>query len=266
MRVHVFDVEHGSCGAVEAPSGELILVDCGHNSSTGWRPSIWLVGQGREITNLTITNMDEDHVSDLPNVRRYCPIRSLSSNWHLTSSWVRDAKAEQGIGEGVAIAASLLDDYSGPPLVTDWGGLEVMRFCHPPSLFDDENSLSLVTFVRSQSIGMVFPGDLTRPAWEEFLENPFFCDCLKRTNVFVASHHGREDGCCPEVFDYCKPAIVIVSDTSMQYGTQEVNYSRYAAGVPFDNGELKKTLTTRNNGKLTLDDSYGGFRITITHY
>src|SRR5579863_6667287 len=104
MRVHIFDVEHGFCSAVEAPSGELLLVDCGHNSFTGWRPSAWLAPSGREITNLTITNMDEDHVSDLDNVRRFCSIRSLSTNWNISPAWVRRAKAEQGMGDGVCTA------------------------------------------------------------------------------------------------------------------------------------------------------------------
>lgn len=80
MEIYIFDVEHGSCNAVIAPSGELILIDCGHNSTKDWRPSNWILSRGGEITNLTITNMDEDHVSDLMNVVRYCTIRSLSKN------------------------------------------------------------------------------------------------------------------------------------------------------------------------------------------
>ena len=77
MQIYIFDVEHGSCNAVIAPSGELILIDCGHNSTRGWRPSDWVIEKGAVITNLTITNMDEDHVSDLENVVTYCAIKSL---------------------------------------------------------------------------------------------------------------------------------------------------------------------------------------------
>ena len=94
MVVRVFDVEYGACSAVIAPSGEVMLIDCGYNDSTGWRPSDWLQRSGLEVTDMTITNMDEDHASDLPNVRQLCKIRSVSRNWHLTSDWLRQAKGK----------------------------------------------------------------------------------------------------------------------------------------------------------------------------
>ena len=56
MKVHIFDVEHGNCCAIEFSSGECMMIDCGHNSSTGWRPSRWVLSKGGELTNLTISN------------------------------------------------------------------------------------------------------------------------------------------------------------------------------------------------------------------
>ena len=58
MKVHIFNVEHGNCIAVELPSSELIMIDCGHNSTTGWRPSKWVKDQGGVLLNLTVTNFD----------------------------------------------------------------------------------------------------------------------------------------------------------------------------------------------------------------
>lgn len=37
------------------------------------------------------------------------------------------------------------------------------------------------------------------------LKNADFRQRLAEVNVFVASHHGRENGYCEEVFQYCKP-------------------------------------------------------------
>ena len=73
--------------------------------------------------------------------------------------------------------------------------------------------------------------------------------------MLVASHHGRESGYTPEVFDYCKPEIVIISDESMQYDTQETNYSQHASGIPTYLGGRRKVYTTRNDGKITLSAS-----------
>ena len=262
MEVHIFDVEHGSCKVVIAPSGEVILIDCGHNASTDWRPSYWLYRKGLEVTNLTVANMDEDHVSDLPYLRRLCRIHSLSKNWHITPDWIRRAKAEQGMGPGVEALVSMMEEYTGPSLQTDWGGLEIGRFCHPPSVFDDENSLSLVTFVHSGGVKIVFPGDLTRQAWKELLKDTTFRTWLRDTNIFVASHHGRKDGYCPEVFDYCTPSAIVISDMGIKYDTQQVDYSQHALGIRWNQTETKKVLTTRKNGKLTIGEMNGSFHVT----
>ena len=54
MKVHVFDVEHGNCMLVEFPFGERMMIDCGHNSISGWGPVEWLCKNGGWITNLTV--------------------------------------------------------------------------------------------------------------------------------------------------------------------------------------------------------------------
>jgi len=263
MLVHVFDVEHGSCNAVVAPSGELLLIGCGHNATTGWRPTVWIHQRGLEVTNLTIDNLDEDHVSDLPNLYQRCVIRSLSTNWYVTPNWIRRAKAEQGMGPGIATAVSMMENvYTGAPYQTNWGGMHVARFCHPLTQFDDVNSLSLVTFIHYGGVRMVFPGDLTRRAWKLFLTDGSFCQWLATTNIFLASHHGREDGYCPEVFNVCTPEVVIISDAGIQYATQEVDYGPHATGIPSQDGTTRSVLTTRNDGKLTIQERNGNFQIT----
>jgi hypothetical protein len=87
-----------------------------------------------------------------------------------------------------------------------------------------------------------------------FLKNPTFLDCLRRTKIFIASHHGRIGGYCAEVFNYCSPDIVIISDKSVEHDTQAHNsYQQHAAGVHFGDGTARKVLTTRNDGKITIE-------------
>jgi hypothetical protein len=43
---------------------------------------------------------------------------------------------------------------------------------------------------------------------------------LANTDILVASHHGRENGYCREVFDYCHPQAVVMSDKSIVHDTQ----------------------------------------------
>lgn len=261
MNIHIFDVEHGACNFIRFPSGETMLIDCGHNSYSDWRPSTWLCQNMLAVTNLTITNFDEDHVSDLLNIYKYCKPQSLSKNWKFSSSWIRNAKTEFGMGEGVTTACKMIDEYTGPNIITNWGGVTIERFCHGLAYFQDENSLSLVTFIIDTNVRMVFPGDLTKASWRKFLEDTTFCNLLRRVNIFVASHHGREDGYEPEVFKYCKPDIIIISDKSIIHDTQRINYSQHASGISWNGTEIKKVLTTRNNGAIRIEKTNAGYHV-----
>lgn len=252
MEIRIFDVEHGACAAIRPPSGRLMLIDCGHNSTTGWRPSGWLRLSGLMVDDLTITNVDEDHVSDLPQLRPL--VRAFSTNWHLTPEWIERAKRASGAGPGVQTLVAMMRASTGPAPPIDWGGMVVERFCHSPVEFDDENGLSLVTFIRFDGIRIVFPGDLTRAAWLGFLRNAAFVAALRQTNIFVASHHGRSDGYCPEIFGpgLCSPQVIVISDKPIVHDTQEVAYGQHAAGILWNQTERRQVLTTRRDGMLTI--------------
>jgi len=73
--------------------------------------------------------------------------------------------------------------------------------------------------------------------------------------VFVASHHGRENGYCPEVFDHCSPSLIVFSDGPVKYSTQKMadTYAQHASGAYFMNAgsrEWRKVLTTRKDGNI----------------
>ena len=106
----------------------------------------------------------------------------------------------------------------------------------------------MVTFIHGPRFDVVIPGDLEVAGWRKLLENEAFKSHLGRTGIFIASHHGRESGYCPEVFDYCKPEVVVFSDSSIKYATQEManTYDRHATGTTF-NGTPRNVLSTRND-------------------
>jgi beta-lactamase superfamily II metal-dependent hydrolase len=88
---------------------------------------------------------------------------------------------------------------------------------------------------------------------------------LSRVNIFVASHHGRETGYCKEVFDYCNPEIVIISDKEIVHETQNQQFKQHASGVPWNGGPEKRyVLTTRSDGTITITKNIGqGLHIQI---
>jgi hypothetical protein len=42
MELQIFDVEHGACALLTAHNGTRFMIDCGHNSTTGWKPGTYL--------------------------------------------------------------------------------------------------------------------------------------------------------------------------------------------------------------------------------
>jgi beta-lactamase superfamily II metal-dependent hydrolase len=145
--------------------------------------------------------------------------------------------------------------YTAPVVgAQDFGGLNVAHFWNVYPAFDDENNLSLVTILRYHNLGIIFPGDLERAGWYRLLTRPDFCSALRGVNVFVASHHGRDGGYCPDVFNYCTPEIVIFSDKSVEHDTQKTAalYRQHASGVRFFDGQFRYVITTRNNGAIRI--------------
>ncbi len=268
MEVHIFDVERGGCAAIITPSGRLLLIDVGHNGTTGWRPSRWIAARCQPVGCLVITNFDEDHVTDLPELCRAVPIETWVMNWNVTPEWVRREKAQKGgMGRGVARAVEQLAALrTTAGVAQDWGpSCDIRWFNHPLSDTADENYLSVVPFVHCGDIRMVFGGDLTTQGWQDFLSDPTFVMYLRNPNIFVASHHGREDGYCPDVFRYCHPAVVIASDKNVQYETQVIDYGQHAVGITWNQTDQRSYLTTRKDGKLTITHRpQGGARITAS--
>ena len=263
MKVEIFDVEHGGCALVTADSGTRMLIDCGSNSSTGWRPSLYLRKIGVAAVDLfVVTNYDDDHVNDLPNLRlgsggRQIRLRSLLRNKTVSSQALVRMKKNGGMGTGIQELVTMIGEYTGEPLKVDWGPMSFKVFYNSyPGDFADTNNLSLVIFLHCHNLHMVFPGDLETAGWENLLRNREFVEELKTVNFFVASHHGRENGCCQKVFDIpgVMPDVVVFSDAGMQFDSQRTAawYRNRSYGMDY-NGMKRHVFTTRNDGKITIE-------------
>lgn len=255
-RIHIFDVEHGECNIIETPNGYTILIGVGHNSTTDWRPSKWFNQRKLSPTCVVLSNLDGDHLSDLPNFEPNLRPYVIRKNHHINPDWVSRKKIEESgkIHPGVKTALDWIKNvFTGSGITIDYG-VEKKHFVHPPTKFNDLNNLSIVTFISYAGVGILFPSDIEKAAWLEFLKEQEFIDCLRRTKIFIASHHGRISGYCAEVFNYCSPDVVIISDKSIVHDTQAHNlYQQHASGFQFKNGIKRKVLTTRNDGKITID-------------
>jgi beta-lactamase superfamily II metal-dependent hydrolase len=258
MEIKIFKVEHGFCSFVIADNGNVMLIDCGYNSTTGFTPSEYLRKAGfNGIEYLAITNFDEDHVADLKNIRRFFPITVVYSNRSVSATILRSIKEQSGpISSAMDATIALLEHYSSDIFSSpSFSRIKISTYSNRYPNFTDTNNLSLVIFLTYYDFSIIYPGDLEKPGWRALLEDYSFRNALRKVNVFVASHHGRESGYCEDVFRYCSPDIVVISDTSIQYQTQETKYQNHAKGVSWEGGGNRYVLTTRNDGliKITKD-------------
>jgi beta-lactamase superfamily II metal-dependent hydrolase len=261
MKLTIFNVSHGFCAYLIADNGNVMLFDCSHNEETGFRPSTYLPAHRCiGIEQLIIQNYDQDHVSDLHNLAALLNIDVLVRNQSISPETLKQIKEQSGpLTRAMAKAIHMHGEYTHPVTYPpDFAGIEFEVFHNNYPQFTDTNNLSLVSFVYYDGIGIVFTGDLEKAGWDALLENTSFCSHLKRTNIFIASHHGRSTGYCKEVFDHCSPDIVIISDKEIVHETQKQTYAQHAHGIPWNGGSEKRyVLTTRSDGDIKFTKSIG---------
>jgi beta-lactamase superfamily II metal-dependent hydrolase len=143
-------------------------------------------------------------------------------------------------------------------------GVSIEWFWNPYPFFDDENNLSLVVVLDVYGFKFMFPGDMEKRGFRNLLNtNARFRAVVCQVNVLVASHHGRDNGICEEMFDTwgCRPKLVVISDDYKQHATQETTnyYGSKAQGISgfrFDRN-LRRVLTTRSDGELMFSFQNG---------
>ena len=177
--------------------------------------------------------------------------------------------------DGVRFAHGLLSNFGSGRIgaLADLGPeVRVWSYCNTYGYpFTDTNNLSLAVFVSYRGFTTLFAGDLETPGWKLLLQNPFFRRDLSKISVLIASHHGRENGKCDEVFQIVRPDIVVFSDYAKRHSTQETDawYRYRVTGIPVIDqtpdvrtGLLPRrhVYTTRRDGTLTIDvNKLGGY-------
>jgi beta-lactamase superfamily II metal-dependent hydrolase len=258
----LFDVGHGFCAYLTTPGGADILFDCGYDDDIQFYPSTYFSDRNiTRIHKLVLSHFDQDHVCDLPDLRTILNFDVIHRNKSIPADYIRRQKQSGGvISTAMASALDMHENWIYPSTVTpNYGGVRIKYFCNDYPTFTDMNNLSLVTFIEYAGCGIVVPGDLERAGWEELLKKPAFCQCLRETNIFIASHHGRNAGYCEQVFDYCDPAIVLLSDKGIVHSSQDHDFTKHARGIQWNNDPTQKrrVLTTRSDGHIRITKEFG---------
>lgn len=271
----IFDVGHGQCIFLRTPNGRNLLIDCAHHTITGWAPSDFLKLIGvRYIDALVVSNFDEDHVRGINNLLQSgIIINKIWPNWRVSPDEI--TKLKDDIGPGIKTTLLLLKkgfhgtcgEYSAP-----WLECELFRTwaLSASDYFPnkvDTNALSVVTEIRINGVSIMIGGDMPESGWKILLQNFEFREAIKRTDLFIASHHGRQDGCCDELcLSGLNPDVVIMSDQRKGFGTQDTGqfYRQRSRGLRFGDGEIRHVLSTDRHGTVSVNfDSYARYTLRI---
>jgi beta-lactamase superfamily II metal-dependent hydrolase len=260
MELRIFNVDHGACALLLCDNGATMMIDCGHDSTTGWRPGKYLKSIGiAALDMLAITNYDEEHVGGIEDLIGNVHVRRLWRNRHVDAAAIKRLKRRNEMGRGVDYLVWLLDNvFSGPTSNTTprlSPDTYFNTFAHSPTDFEDENNLSMVVELNCRGIGFVFPGDLQTEGWRAMLEWHPFQNALSKTEVLIAAHHGQRDGCCDEAFAFCKPRFVVISDKKkgFQSDDSDAYYASRARGGPFRNEDSRQVIATRSDGDIVFE-------------
>lgn len=266
MILQIFDVEHGACALLTDDEGKRLMVDAGHNASTGWKPGTYLHGNYvSSIEMLAVTNYDEDHVSGVGDLLDNVSVNWIWRNATVSLADIKQLKSEDGMGPGIERLVQQLEwSARHAPLITKdspiaptFKGVEWNAFCNSYPVFDDENNLSMALYLKCRGIGVMFTGDIEQAGFSRLLrDSPSFAQALRDTHVYVASHHGRESGCSDEVAQLLTNCYyVVISDKGYQYDSQQTIpfYRDIAKGGPFLDQGTRHVLTTRNDGRIKFE-------------
>jgi len=202
-------------------------------------------------------------------------VGGLYRNMSYTSGQYRQIKLAGGpLTKDAERYATMCDWPLMSPLVDPgfnarMGGIIEHRFAAEYPRHTDTNDLSMAVFLQFGEFKILFPGDLEEAGWRDLLGRPTFRDHLASTTILVASHHGRESGYLEEVFDYCRPRAVVMSDKGIIHETQGMTetyrghvIANYPDGVYVKNlNRQRHVLTTRNDGHIHFTVGANGFDV-----
>ena len=275
MILKVFDVSQGSCNFIISPNGKTEVVDFG--TETNWSPINHIfsqyIGDGGVLDRLVLTHHHGDHMSDWASLKHRSV--NLVLRRHLVGRY-EEACQSSNMPDGQRIAKdfdSHFSTYNSDPspieISPDSWGVKIHHISLPVEVADEvsstdnatANNCSFLRLYDHAGTKILLAGDMETEGMKRLLaDNPQFKALLRGVGVLVAPHHGHKSGFRMELMAAIgRPKIVIAS---MKTGNQHVD-SRYSSeefvqGVRVQNSGIRRLLTTRQDGAITVISSGAG--------
>jgi len=267
LSLKIWDVQHGSAAYIRTPNGKHIAIDLGSgsNKDRSFSPLLYLKNKYNidRLDKVIITHPHTDHIDDIENFYELRP-KMLQRPKHLKEEDIRNANQTKDSAK-IDKYLEINRKYSYPTssdknvdLSINNGGVNISTF-HPTKCdTSNVNNHSIVTIIDYLGVKVLVPGDNQIESWQELLEIAAFKKAIEKVDIFIASHHGRENGYCAELFEHFTPRLVIISDGPATTTNVSSKYSNLATGWEVHsrgNGQSKKRycLTTRQDGCVNIE-------------
>lgn len=265
LDVVVHDVGHGQAVHAFTPNGQCIVIDLGCSSE--FSPLQWLRTIRQDIDLLIVTHPHGDHIDEILLLDQLgLTVNKWLVPWHLTPQEV--------YAQNQSSYAKKLDAYFeriwrctpvpggqevGNPSVS--GGVSLKSFGNAGTAPANINNHSLVTVLEYASSKIVIPGDNEVASWQALMTDVAFLQAVSGADIFMASHHGRENGYHSDLLSFIKPRLCVISDGDKQETDATPRYSYHAQGwgvraISKGAIDTKKALTTRTNGSAYIRAGY----------
>ncbi|PSB30176.1 hypothetical protein [Stenomitos frigidus] len=260
LDIKIFDVDHGFCAAIDTGDRHTILLDCGYNVRTGFRPAQHIFQQRhRFLDGVILPTYSQGHLAGITALLDQCfehglPVNFLIANPSLDATHFPGLTLPmQHFNNVLSMTVKAHPECSQISHSMTLNDIKMTFFWNQYPDCQNVHNLSLVTFLSYRDLHVIFPGDLEVEGWQALLQCHDFRDRLKKVNAFIAADHGREEGYCSDVFNVCSPEVIIISNQAEQALSPQLlrRYESHVKASRFNMSE-KPLLTTHEDGAITI--------------
>jgi competence protein ComEC len=286
LKLVIWNVEHGNAISIITPNGKRIIQDLGANSKKSFSPTEYSINRykKRQVDALIVTHPHRDHIDDILCFKRsdlHKEIKHFVRPMKIGEGYFKEfilSKGKENLSENNLEKYNAYFEFhktfpntyiskSSPLNPDNNGGVEFQFFKPNKSNLNNINNHSIVTIIKYNDKKIMLTGDNEGPSWKELLAQKKFRDSIQDVDIFLASHHGRENGYHKELFDYFSPKLVLISDGPSTNTNAISKYYRHVS-EPFNvcfkkQGRSKKRccLTTRNDNAIILTINNKGLEV-----
>ena len=264
--MRVYDVQLGLAVHIKAPNGKYIIIDLGTGAQGSGNESPLLKRLYDDIGYMIITHPHLDHIDDILNFDKNAPStlnRATSITNEEVMSGVRKCdkpkfKKYCEVNDRYSFPVSVTTD---PDIPDNYGGLAIHVFKTSSCDKSNYNNFSSIAVFDLAGCKIVVCGDNEKESLDFLMKRESFKEAVKKADILVAPHHGRESGYQDDFVSLVNPALTIISDTKKSNASAVDKYREKTRGwkVWDRNGNFSERfcLTTRSDGniKVTFGES-----------